>query len=37
MFLQQAADQLGGNELSGASEEGLVEVLAERGGYGSGP
>jgi len=33
---QQAADQLGGNELGGAGEEGWGEVLGERGGYGSG-
>jgi len=33
---QQAADELGGDQLGGASEEGLGEVLGERGGYGSG-
>ena len=33
---QQAADELGGNLLGGAAEEGLGEVLGERGGYGSG-
>jgi len=33
---QQAADQLGGNNLGGAGEEGLGEVLGGRGGYGSG-
>ena len=36
MFHQQAADELGGNLLGGAGEEGLGEVLGERGGYGSG-
>ena len=35
-FHQQAADQLGGNLLGGAGEEGLGEVLGGRGGYGSG-
>jgi len=35
-FHQQAADQLGGNELGGAGEEGVGEVLGGRGGYGSG-
>jgi len=35
-FHQQAADELGGNELGGAGEEGLGEGLGERGGYGSG-
>ena len=35
-FDQQAADQLGGNLLGGAAEEGLREVLSRRGGYGSG-
>jgi len=38
-FHQQAADELGGDDLSGAGEEGLGEgweVLGERGGYGSG-
>jgi len=33
---QQAADELGGNQLGGAGEVGLGEVLGERGGYGSG-
>jgi predicted ribosomally synthesized peptide with nif11-like leader len=33
---QQAADELGGNQLSGAAEESLGEVLGGRGGYGSG-
>ena len=33
---QQAADELGGNQLSGAAEEGLGEVLGGLGGYGSG-
>ena len=31
---QQAADELGGNQLSGTGEEGLREVLGGRGGYG---
>jgi hypothetical protein len=38
-FHQQAADELGGNLLGGAGEEGLGEgweVLDGRGGYGSG-
>jgi len=35
-FHQQAADELGGDQLGGAGEEGLGEVLGERGGYGSG-
>ena len=35
-FHQQAADQLGGNLLRVAVEEGLREALGERGGYGSG-
>jgi len=35
-FHQQAADQLGGDQLGGASEEGLGKVLGGRGGYGSG-
>ena len=35
-FHQQAADELGGDDLSGAGEEGLREVLGERGSYGSG-
>ncbi len=33
---QQAADELGGNDLGGAGEEGLGEVLGERAGYGCG-
>ena len=33
---QQAADELGGNQLSGEAEEGLGKGLVERGGYGSG-
>ena len=33
---QQAADELGGNQLSGTGEEGVGEGLGERGGYGSG-
>ena len=32
----KAADELGGNLLGGAGEEGLGEVLGGRGGYGSG-
>ena len=35
-FHQQAADELGGDNLSGAGEEGLGEVLGGRGGYGVG-
>ena len=35
MLHQQAADQLGGNLLGGAAEEGLGEVLGKGGGYGS--
>ncbi len=35
-FHQQAADELGSDQLSGAGEEGAGEVLGERGGYGSG-
>ena len=36
-FHQQAADELGGDDLlGGAGEEGLGEVLGRRGGYGSG-
>jgi len=35
-FYQQAADELGGNDLGGAGEEALGEVLGGRGGYGSG-
>jgi len=35
-FYQQAADELGGDQLGGVGEEGLGEVLGERGGYGSG-
>ena len=30
------ADELGGDQLGGAGEEGLGEVLGGRGGYGSG-
>jgi len=33
---QQAADELGGNLLGGAGEEGVGEVLGKRGGYVSG-
>ena len=36
VFHQQAADQLGGDDLSGSGEEGVGEVLGGRGGYGSG-
>ena len=39
MFRQQAADELGGNLLGGASEEDFGEVRGERsdrGGYGGG-
>ena len=32
-FHQQAANELGGNLLGGAAEEGLGEVLGGRGGY----
>jgi len=35
-FHQQAADELGGDELGGAGEEALGKVLDERGGYMSG-
>ena len=35
-FDQQAADEVGGNLLGGAAEEGLGEGLGKRGGYGSG-
>ena len=35
-FHQQAADELGGDNLGGAGEEGLGEVFGGRGGYGSG-
>ena len=35
-FHQQAANELGGDLLGGAGEEGLGEVLGEVGGYGSG-
>jgi len=35
-FHQQAADELGGDDLGGAGEEGWGEVLGGRGGYGSG-
>jgi hypothetical protein len=34
-FHQQAANQLGGDDLGGAAEEGVGQVLGERGGYGS--
>ena len=33
---QQAADELGGNLLGGATEEGVGEVLGGRGGYAGG-
>jgi len=33
-FHQQAADELGGDQLGGAGEEGWGEGLGERGGYG---
>ena len=33
---KQAADEIGGNLLGGAAEEGLREVLGGRGGYGCG-
>jgi len=33
---QQAADELGGDQLGGAGEEGWGEVLGRRGGYESG-
>jgi len=35
-FHQQAAEELGGNQLGGAGEEGLGKVLGGRGGFGSG-
>jgi hypothetical protein len=35
-FHQQAANQLRGNHLGGAGEEGLGEVVGGCGGYGSG-
>ena len=35
-FHQQASDEVGGDLLGGAAEEGLGECLGERGGYGSG-
>jgi len=35
-FHQQAANQLGGDELGGAGEERLGEVTGGRGGYGDG-
>jgi len=35
-FHQQAADERGGDDLGGAGEEALGEVLGEGGGYGSG-
>ena len=36
VFYQQATDDLRGILLGGAVEEGLVEVLGGRGGYGGG-
>ena len=36
LFHQQAGDELGGDHLGGAGEEGLGEVLGGLGGYGSG-
>ena len=33
---QQAANQLGGDDLGGAAEEGVGEELGGRGGYGNG-
>ena len=36
MLHQKAADELGGNLLGGAGEEGMGEVLGELGGFGSG-
>ena len=36
VFHQKAADELGGDDLGGAEEEGAGQVLGERGGYGSG-
>jgi hypothetical protein len=35
-FHQQAADELGGDDLGGAAEEDVGQGLGERGGYGSG-
>ncbi len=35
-FHQQAANQLRFHHLGGAAEEGVAEVLGERGGYGTG-
>ena len=35
-FHQQAADELGGDDLSEAAEEGVGEMLGELGGYGTG-
>jgi len=35
ILYQQAADELGGDDLGGAGEEGLGQVLGGRGGYGS--
>ena len=35
-FDQQAADEVGGNQLGGAGEEGVRERLGKGGGYGSG-
>ena len=36
LFHQQGANELGGNLLGGAAEEGVGEVLGRRGGYGGG-
>jgi len=33
---QQAADELGGDDLGGSGEEALGELMGGRGGYGSG-
>jgi hypothetical protein len=35
-YAKQAADEPGGDNISGAAEEALGEVLGGRGGYGSG-
>jgi len=35
-YHQQAADELGGDQLGGAGEEGWREVMCKRGGYASG-
>jgi hypothetical protein len=35
-FHQQTADQLGGDLLGGAAEEGLREIIRRRGSYGGG-